>query len=56
MPKFILVSSALGSIGALGGEVGPALAYGMSKAAANFFVRKVHFEHRDVVAVAIHPG
>jgi norsolorinic acid ketoreductase len=50
------VSSVLGSIGALGGEAGPALAYGVSKAAANFFVRKVHFEHEDVVALAIHPG
>jgi norsolorinic acid ketoreductase len=50
------VSSVLGSIGALGGEAGPTLAYGASKAAANFFVRKVHFEHGDVVALAIHPG
>jgi norsolorinic acid ketoreductase len=55
-PKFVLVSSVLGSIGALGGEAGPTLAYGVSKAAANFFVRKVHFEHEDVVALAIHPG
>lgn len=56
MAKFVLVSSVLGSIGALDGEAGPALAYGTSKAAANFFVRKVHFEHADVVALAIHPG
>lgn len=55
-PKFVLVSSVLGSIGALGWEAGPALAYGTSKAAANFFVRKAHFEHADVVALAIHPG
>jgi len=55
-PKFILVSSILGSIGALGEEAGPALAYGISKAAANFFVRKVHFEYKDVTALAIHPG
>ncbi|KAL5330058.1 hypothetical protein ACEPPN_003582 [Leptodophora sp. 'Broadleaf-Isolate-01'] len=34
----------------------PSLAYGISKAAANYFVRKMHFEERGVVAVAVHPG
>jgi norsolorinic acid ketoreductase len=53
--KFILISSALGSIGGI--EPGaPYLAYGMSKAAANFFIRKLHFEEKGVVSVAIHPG
>lgn len=53
--KFVLMSSSLGSIGAMEGAV-PSLAYGISKAAANYFVRKVHFEERDLVALAIHPG
>jgi norsolorinic acid ketoreductase len=53
-PKLILISSSLGSI--TGMDVSPSLAYGMSKAAANYFVRKVHFEFGDVVAVALHPG
>ncbi|KAH6723066.1 hypothetical protein BKA61DRAFT_638119 [Leptodontidium sp. MPI-SDFR-AT-0119] len=53
--KFILISSSLGSIAAMEGAV-PSLAYGISKAAANYFVRKVHFEERGVVAVAVHPG
>jgi norsolorinic acid ketoreductase len=54
-PKFILISSSLGSIGAMEGNI-PSLAYGVSKAAANYFVRKVHFEHEEVTAVALHPG
>ncbi|PVH76782.1 NAD(P)-binding protein [Cadophora sp. DSE1049] len=53
--KFVLISSSLGSIGAMEGAV-PSLAYGVSKAAANYFVRKVHFEEKGVVAVAVHPG
>lgn len=53
-PKFIYISSSLGSIEA--NERVPALAYGASKAAANFFVRTLHFEHENLVAVAIHPG
>ncbi|KUJ16513.1 NAD(P)-binding protein [Mollisia scopiformis] len=54
-PKFILISSSLGSIGEMEGGV-PSLAYGISKAAANYFVRKVHFEHAPITSVAIHPG
>ena len=36
----------------------PTLAYGISKAAANYFVRKIHFECASVglVSVAVHPG
>jgi norsolorinic acid ketoreductase len=34
----------------------PTLAYGVSKAGANYFIRKVHFEHEGIVAVAVHPG
>jgi norsolorinic acid ketoreductase len=57
-PKFILISSVLGSIGGTEGELAraPTLAYGVSKAGANYFVRKVHCEHENVVAVAVHPG
>ncbi|TVY46924.1 Norsolorinic acid ketoreductase [Lachnellula occidentalis] len=34
----------------------PTLAYGVSKAGANYFCRKVHFECEGVVALAVHPG
>lgn len=54
-PRFILISSSLGSIGDMEGAT-PTLAYGISKAGANYFVRKVHFEHENIVSLAIHPG
>jgi norsolorinic acid ketoreductase len=53
--KVILISSSLGSIADMEGAT-PTLVYGISKAGANYFVRKVHFEHPSIVAVAIHPG
>lgn len=53
--KFVLISSSLGSIGAMEGAV-PSLAYGVSKAAANYFVKKVHFEEKAIAAIAVHPG
>jgi norsolorinic acid ketoreductase len=56
-PKFILISSSLGSIGDMEGSI-PSLAYGISKAGANYAVRKVHFEgeKEGIVSVAVHPG
>ncbi|TVY31310.1 Norsolorinic acid ketoreductase [Lachnellula subtilissima] len=56
--KFVLISSSLGSIAAMDTQAGtePTLAYGVSKAAANYFCRKVHFECESVTALAVHPG
>jgi norsolorinic acid ketoreductase len=53
-PKFVLISSSLGSIGAI--EPVPNLSYGVSKAAANFFVKKIQIDHEEIAAVAVHPG
>ncbi|TGO31663.1 hypothetical protein BHYA_0451g00050 [Botrytis hyacinthi] len=55
--KVVYVSSYLGSIGGMEDET-PSIAYGISKAAGNYFVRKLHFEEggRGVVCVAVHPG
>ncbi|TGO83935.1 hypothetical protein BPOR_0572g00050 [Botrytis porri] len=55
--KIIYISSYLGSIGGMEDKT-PSLAYGISKAAGNYFVRKVHFEEEGsgAVCVAIHPG
>lgn len=53
--KIILISSSLGSIGDMEDDT-PSLAYGVSKAGANYFVRKVHFENQQMTAVALHPG
>ena len=55
--KFILISSSVGSLG--GTELVPGcLAYGASKAAANYLITRLHVElaAQNFVAVAIHPG
>ncbi|KAK3294363.1 uncharacterized protein B0H64DRAFT_324982, partial [Chaetomium fimeti] len=55
--KFVYVSSTLGSIGILHQESMPGVAYGMSKAAANWFTKKVSVELKgQVVAGVVHPG
>lgn len=56
LPKFIVISSSLGSIGAQ--DSLPAGAYGPSKAAVNWLVKSIHQLMGDtgIVSVAIHPG
>ena len=56
--KFVLITSSVGSIGVLGQESMPSTAYGMSKAAANWFARKVSVEFRDkgLLVGIVHPG
>jgi len=55
-PKFVVVSSTLGSV-AIGPTTGvPSGSYGASKAALNYLVRKLHFEHERLVALPICPG
>jgi len=55
-PQFTVISSALGSIGLMF-PFGSS-AYGMSKAAANFWIKLLHVEHaaEGIVTMAIHPG
>lgn len=56
-PKFILISSSVGSL--TRPEMVPGcLAYGSSKAAANYLISRLHreLEPQKLVAVAIHPG
>lgn len=56
-PKFIVISSVIGSITAIGDMDGaPVLAYGVSKAGVNFFVRNLHFEVKELVTLSVHPG
>jgi norsolorinic acid ketoreductase len=55
-PNFFLVSSVLGSV-----TKGPHIpfkmvAYGMSKAAGNYFARKTNIEEDRIVVVPVHPG
>lgn len=37
-------------------DMEPNGAYGVSKAAVNFLVRKLHFENEGLVVLALHPG
>ncbi|KAG4024991.1 hypothetical protein MFRU_075g00130 [Monilinia fructicola] len=57
--KIVYMSSFLGSIEGME-DAAPSLAYGISKAGANYFVRKVHFEEgvegSGIVSLAVHPG
>lgn len=55
-PKFVLLGSPMGSIGGMEMRPFPMNAYGVSKAAAHYFVRKIHFENEGLIAFAIDPG
>lgn len=57
-PKFILMTSSVGSIGGQQQESFPSTAYGMSKAAANWLVAKIGVEHgpQGLSVMALHPG
>ncbi|KAH6881066.1 hypothetical protein B0T10DRAFT_518760 [Thelonectria olida] len=55
-PRFVVVSTTLGSVGLQSEMKIQDVAYGMSKAALNFFVGKVHQEEPTLTAFPIHPG
>ena len=55
-PKFVVLSSIIGTIGGMEKVPLPAVAYGVSKAAINYVSRKLHFEHEKLIVVPIHPG
>ncbi|KAJ9608748.1 hypothetical protein H2200_006519 [Cladophialophora chaetospira] len=55
-PRFVVISTVLGSIGDQGNRPIPDTAYGMSKAAVNFLVGKIHHEEENLVTFPIHPG
>ena len=55
-PKFVLLGTPVGSIGEMEKHGMPMFAYGASKAMAHYMVRKIHFEHQDVIAFAVDPG
>lgn len=65
-PKFIAISSRLGSIDGLEFWAGlpgnalqtymPAAPYGGSKAMLNYFMRRLHFEHANLIAFPLSPG
>lgn len=55
-PKFVTITSAVGSIGDMDRIPWPTSAYGTSKAAVNYLTRKIHFENEKLIAFPIHPG
>jgi norsolorinic acid ketoreductase len=55
-PRFVLISSVMGSITSIKDFTFYASSYGTSKAAANYLVRTIHFENDNIAALAIHPG
>lgn len=55
-PKFIVISSAVGTIGAAEHIPLAITSYGASKAAVNFVLRHIHFENPDLIAISFHPG
>lgn len=50
------MSSEVASIGGMGDVPIEAVGYGMSKAALNYLIRKIHFENEELVAFVINPG
>jgi norsolorinic acid ketoreductase len=55
-PKFYVITAHLGSIGDMENLPFPTFAYGASKAAANYLVRKLHFENPWLTSMAFNPG
>ena len=54
--KFVAVSTSAASIGGMELRPIPNSVYGPSKAALNYLTRKMHFEHKDLIAFPIDPG
>jgi len=55
-PKFVYISTVVGSIGDLEKWPLQGVAYGASKAAMNYVIRKIHIEHPQLTVFPIHPG
>lgn len=56
LPRFLVITSSIGSISNMEQLPVPFFAYGASKAAANYLVRKLHFENENLVSMAFNPG
>lgn len=54
--KFVYISSELASIAGVAQLSSLTAAYGVSKAAGNYLVKKIDAEHADLVAFPIDPG
>lgn len=56
VPKFVVISSILASLGAMEAWPFRSTAYGASKVALNYIVRKLYFENPSLIAFPISPG
>lgn len=56
LPKFVYISSELASIAGAGQSYSLTAAYGVSKAAGNYLVKKIDAEHANIIAFPIDPG
>jgi norsolorinic acid ketoreductase len=54
--RFFVTSSNIASIGLMENIPMPTIAYGLTKAGANYAIAKIHFENPKISAVALHPG
>lgn len=55
-PIFVGVGSPMGSIGGMDQRPYAAGGYGPSKAFLHYIVRKVHFEHENIISFVLDPG
>ena len=55
-PKFLVLTSTIGSFGELPNYQVPFFSYGVSKAAANYLVAKLKYEVPSITAQAFNPG
>ncbi|KAF2129619.1 NAD(P)-binding protein [Dothidotthia symphoricarpi CBS 119687] len=54
--KFAAIGTPIASISGMESRPFPVAAYGMSKVMLNWMVRKVHFDHPDIIAFVLDPG
>jgi len=55
-PKFVVIGSALGSIGYMEQRAAHGLfAYGASKAMAHWTSRRIHFSHENIISFVVDP-
>ncbi|KAE8136876.1 hypothetical protein BDV38DRAFT_271735 [Aspergillus pseudotamarii] len=55
-PKFVYTSTLLASLDGIERLPSLATAYGMSKVAGNYLVRKIDAEHKNLIALCVDPG
>lgn len=56
VPRFIYISTVAASVESVPKISFPVIAYGLSKAAGNYFIRKADNEEERLTLVALHPG